>query len=97
MLTLAFQLTGATGHVGFKVLVDLLKAGYSVRASVRRAEQGETLKTHKKVAPYASKFESVVVPDITIDGAFDSVLDGVVYIEHIASPLPNFVSQSRTK
>ncbi|RDW89738.1 hypothetical protein BP6252_01770 [Coleophoma cylindrospora] len=82
-------ITGGTGHVGFAVLTDLLKAGYRVRASVRKAEQGDMLKAHAFVQPFAENFEAVVVPDICVEGAFDKVLSGVTYIEHIASPLPN--------
>ncbi|RDW69913.1 hypothetical protein BP5796_08310 [Coleophoma crateriformis] len=81
-------ITGATGHVGFAVLTDLLKAGYRVRASVRKAAQGDMLKGHAFVQPFAENFESVVVPDGTVEGAFDKILDGVTYIEHIASPPP---------
>lgn len=87
------QIIGATGHIGFRVLVDTLKAGYTVRASVRRDAQGATLKSHSEIQPYAASLETVVVPDITVDGAFDAVLDGVVYVLHIASPLPKGVSE----
>lgn len=59
---------------------------------MRKEAQVETLKSHPKVQPYAAKLDLVVVPDITIDGAFDGVLDGVSYIQHIASPLPRPVS-----
>jgi nucleoside-diphosphate-sugar epimerase len=40
------------------------------------------------IAPYADAVEFVIVADITAEGAFDSVLEGVSYIEHLASPLP---------
>lgn len=38
----------------------------------------------------------MVVPDITIDGAFDNVLQDVKYVLHIASPVPGAVSPSRS-
>jgi uncharacterized protein YbjT (DUF2867 family) len=81
-------ITGATGFVGFAVLLEALKANYRVRISVRRASQVEELKSHHLIAPFASKLEAVVVPDITAEGAFDAALEGVTYIEHVASPLP---------
>ena len=81
-------LTGATGFVGFAVLLEALKANYRVRVSVRRASQAEELKSHQLIAPFASKLEAVVVPDITAEGVFDAALEGVTYIEHVASPLP---------
>lgn len=80
--------TGATGHVGFKVLVLTLEAGYRVRAAIRRPEAANQIKASKAVQPYLENLEFTVVPDITADGAFDAAVSDVVYIEHIASPLP---------
>lgn len=81
-------ITGATGFVGFAVLLEALKAGYRVRISVRRASQAEELESHQLIAPFVSKVECVVVPAITAEGAFDETLEGVTYILHVASPLP---------
>ncbi|KAL5327869.1 hypothetical protein ACEPPN_005575 [Leptodophora sp. 'Broadleaf-Isolate-01'] len=83
-------ITGATGFVGFAVLTKALQAGYKVRISVRKAAQIETLKSHVLIAPFVEKgvVEFVVVPDITIKGAFDEALKDVVGVLHIASPLP---------
>jgi len=71
-------LIGATGFIGFAVLLEAL-----------RASQAEELRWHHLITPFASKLESVVVADITVPGAFDDVLGGVTFIEHVASPLPN--------
>ncbi|KAE9366925.1 NAD(P)-binding protein [Stipitochalara longipes BDJ] len=83
-------ITGATGFIGFAVLIDALKAGYRLRVSVRRHSSIEELSSHPKIAPYISKnaVEFVVVPDITVDGAFDEVLKDVIGVLHVASPLP---------
>lgn len=81
-------ITGATGFVGFRVLVDALKAGYRARVSVRRQNAINEIKRHPLVAPYVDSLEFVIVRDITVKGAFDSALDGVSYITHLASPLP---------
>jgi hypothetical protein len=56
--------------------------------SVRRPDQVENIKQNARIQPFASALEFVVVPDITADHAFDTVMDGVSYIEHVASPLP---------
>lgn len=41
---------------------------------------------------YGDKFEQVQVPDIAKPGAFDDAIEGVDYILHTASPMPDFVS-----
>lgn len=82
-------ITGATGFIGFAVLLDSLKAGYRVRASVRQASQITTLRAHPLIQPFLHNLDFVVVPDITTVGAFDDVLKDVIFIEHVASPLPN--------
>ncbi|KAF1979156.1 putative 3-beta hydroxysteroid dehydrogenase/isomerase [Bimuria novae-zelandiae CBS 107.79] len=80
-------ITGPTGFVWFKTLLIALEAGHTVRAVIRRAEQAKKLQTHPKIAPYASKVEFAVLPDLTSAGAFDDKLEGVVAVLHIASPL----------
>lgn len=84
-------LTGATGHVGYAVLVEALKAGHSVRVSIRRSDQKEMLLSSEsirklEVPPGALTF--TIVPDITEEGAFDEALVGVTHVIHVASPLP---------
>ncbi|KAL7791484.1 hypothetical protein V8C37DRAFT_382531 [Trichoderma ceciliae] len=80
-------LTGATGMIGFKILVQVLKAGYRVRAAVRNQAGFDRISALKPLAPYASQVESVIVPDITVPGAYDEAVKGVKYVVHIASPL----------
>jgi nucleoside-diphosphate-sugar epimerase len=82
---LAF-VTGATGFIGSQVVASALRDGYTVRVSVRKPEQIETLKGifHNDV----SRLQFVVVPDISVPGAFDKALDDVQVIFHLASPMP---------
>ncbi|KAM0463224.1 hypothetical protein ACHAPV_003352 [Trichoderma viride] len=80
-------LTGGTGMIGFRVLTLLLEAGYKVRAAVRNQAGFDKISKLKPVAPYASELTSVVVPDITVAGAYDEAVKGVEYIVHVASPL----------
>ncbi|PMD33772.1 NAD(P)-binding protein [Hyaloscypha variabilis F] len=83
-------ITGATGFLGFAILVDALKAGYRLRVSVRRHSSIQELSSHPKIAPYVlqNAVEFVIVPDITVEGAFDEVLKNVEGVLHVASPLP---------
>ncbi|KAJ3505157.1 hypothetical protein NLJ89_g7557 [Agrocybe chaxingu] len=78
-------ITGTSGHVGFRVLAEALQAGYRARAVVRKAEQVTKIKATKSIAPYADKVEFVVVPDLSVDGAFDAHTSGVSYIIHVAA------------
>ena len=80
-------LTGATGHVGFASLVVALSNGYRVRAAIRRESSIPQIKTPKSIQPYLPQLEFIIVPDITVDGAYDEAVKGVDAIVHIASPL----------
>jgi nucleoside-diphosphate-sugar epimerase len=73
--------------IGFRVLTFLLEAGYKVRAAVRNQAGFDKISKLKPVAPYASVLSSVIVPDITVPGAYDEAVKGVEYIVHVASPL----------
>ncbi|KAM0261509.1 hypothetical protein ACHAQJ_002191 [Trichoderma viride] len=79
-------LTGATGFIGFRTFVLLLEAGYKVRAATRNTAGFEKIKASKSVVPYESQIEHIIVPDITIPGAYDEAVKGVKYIVHLASP-----------
>ncbi|KAF7296278.1 hypothetical protein HMN09_01097100 [Mycena chlorophos] len=76
--------SGANGFIAVWVVRSLLESGFSVRGTVRSEEKGTHLKT--LFASYGDKFEVVVVPDITAQGAFDEAVKGVDAIEHTASP-----------
>jgi len=80
-------LTGGTGHVGYRTLVEALRKGYKVRAAVRSEAKIDELKSAKSSRPYLDNLTFVIVPDIEKDGAFDEAVKGVDYIVHVASPL----------
>ncbi|MCJ1389883.1 hypothetical protein MMC18_002740 [Xylographa bjoerkii] len=84
-------ITGATGHIGFRVLVEALTAGYSVRAAIRSEGKAKEIlgaPSIKALAP-GGKLSFIVVPDILAEGAYDEALRGVTYVVHLASPLAN--------
>lgn len=83
-------ITGATGHVGFHVLLHALDAGYTVRAAVRSQDKADSLLAvpalqQRKVG---ARLSFAVVPDLTKPGAYDAAVQGVRYIIHLASPIP---------
>jgi nucleoside-diphosphate-sugar epimerase len=86
------QITGISGHVGFKVLVHALQSGYTVRGVLRREAQIDAIKSQPSIQPFLDRLSFAVVPDITVDGAFGASLKDVTYVLHVASPLPSPVS-----
>lgn len=80
-------LTGGSGHVGFRTLVEALTKGYQVRAAVRSEAKATDIKKTKSVQPFRSQLSFIIVPDIEEDGAFDEAVKDVDYIVHLASPL----------
>lgn len=81
--------TGATGHIGFGVLARLLKDGYQVRVASRRQTAVEKLLQLPSIKPYASSVSFIEVSDFLAEHAFDEAVNGVDYIIHVASPIPD--------
>jgi L-serine deaminase len=74
-MTQTVLVTGASGFVAGHVLNEFLNAGYNVRAAVRsEATADKVRKTHSK-HPEALSF--VIVPDISVPGAFNEAVKGV--------------------
>lgn len=67
--------TGANGYLASRTVEALLKAGYSVRGTVRSLKSATRVK--EALSEYADKLEFVEVPDIAVSGAFDEVVKGV--------------------
>lgn len=80
-------LTGATGMVGYRILVHLLQAGYSVRCAVRTTASFERIASLAPTKSYLSQLSSVLVPDITVPGAYDEAVVGITHVIHVASPI----------
>ncbi|KAH8817142.1 hypothetical protein F5884DRAFT_778541 [Xylogone sp. PMI_703] len=79
--------TGATGMIGFRILVELLNSGYRARVAVRDETGFQKIQSLKPVASFLSNLEKVIVPDITKPGVYDDAVKGVKYVIHVASPL----------
>lgn len=82
-------ITGASGHMGYRAVIDALEAGYHVRAAVRSSSKADIIlaaASTKALAP-GKKLEFVFVPDITADEAYDEAVKDVRYIVHTASPI----------
>ncbi|KAF6748857.1 D-lactaldehyde dehydrogenase [Ephemerocybe angulata] len=80
--------TGGTGYLGAWVIATLLARGHTVKAVVRSAEKGASLK-RDLLKHINEEVEFIVIADIIKDGAFDEVILGVDAVVHVASPVPN--------
>jgi len=75
--------------LGFKTLRDALNAGYRVRAAVRSEAKADSIRNNSlvKATHHIDNIEFVIVPDLSVPGAYDEAVQGVDYIIHIASPI----------
>lgn len=87
-------ITGATGHLGFRVLVLALEAGYNARVAVRNQSGADKVLAASSIKKLnsGSNIAFVTVPDIVADGAYNEAVKGVQYIIHCASPLVSGVT-----
>ncbi|KAI1304369.1 putative cinnamoyl-CoA reductase [Xylaria venustula] len=85
-------ITGASGYIGFRILLAALQAGYTVRYTARSEEKALVVASNpviQKLALDKNRLSSAIIPDLTVDGAFDTVLQGVTHVIHAGSPVPS--------
>ncbi|KAK4150249.1 hypothetical protein C8A00DRAFT_18189 [Chaetomidium leptoderma] len=78
-------ITGANGYIAARTVEAFLKAGYSVRGTVRSKTTAQSLVD--ALSKNGDKFELVEVPDIIVPGAFDEAVKGVDAVAHLAAPV----------
>lgn len=83
-------ITGATGLIGFRILLAALAAGYNVRYTVRSEGKAKIVSSNPAIQQLApgSRLSSIIIPDFTVEGAFNSALEGVTHVIHAGSPVP---------
>lgn len=69
-------------------MVYALQAGYRVRCIVRHDDAYQTIKKGISVQQFLDRIECAIVPDNTIDGAYNEVVVGSSFIVHIAGAWP---------
>lgn len=77
--------TGVNGYIGSHVADQLLLAGYKVRGTARDAFKAKWAQEFFDKRYGAGKFESVVVPNMNVEGAYDEATKGVC--AHLCSSL----------
>lgn len=79
-------LTGVSGFLGGHVALQLLAAGYVVRGSVRDLRKADKVQsTLAGAGADVSRLEFVAL-DLMSDGGWSEAMDGVRYLQHVASP-----------
>jgi dihydroflavonol-4-reductase len=86
-MTQTVLVTGGNGFVGGWCIVELLRQGYAVRATVRTMDKAEAARAAigRKVETDRLRF---VTADLMQDDGWDAAMAGVEYVLHVASPLP---------
>jgi nucleoside-diphosphate-sugar epimerase len=81
--------TGGSGFVGVHCIIELLKAGYRVRTTVRSdRRQADVLAMLKAGGVEPGSALSFAVADLTSEAGWPAAVAGCDYVLHVASPFP---------
>jgi nucleoside-diphosphate-sugar epimerase len=79
--------TGGTGFVGGWCIVELVRRGYAVRATVRSLRKEASVRAAIAAQVDAGDRLTLFAADLTADAGWDAALAGCDYVLHVASPL----------
>jgi dihydroflavonol-4-reductase len=80
--------TGGSGFLGSWCLVELLRRGYDVRATVRDSSREPAVRAMLEPEVDAGDRLSVHVADLSDDAGWEDAIGGCDYVLHVASPFP---------
>lgn len=81
--------TGGSGFIGAHCILQLLQAGYQVRATVRSLERENDVRVMLRTGGVdAGDKLSFVAADLGNDAGWPEAVAGCVYVLHVASPFP---------
>ena len=80
--------TGASGFIASHTILALLARGYEVRGTVRDASKGARLNRILGTFSGEAVNIEIVEADLSSDQGWDKAVEGVSFVQHIASPLP---------
>lgn len=83
-------ITGATGLIGFQVLLTTLSAGHTVRCTVRSEAKAKIISSNPAIGKLSpgQRLSFAITPDICADGAYNTALEGISHVLHVGSPVP---------
>ena len=70
--------TGANGWIASHIVDQLLQAGFNVRGTSRDASKAEWLTEYTTEKYGSGRYEIAVVPDMSVEGAFDDAVKGEI-------------------
>ncbi|MFI9384620.1 NAD-dependent epimerase/dehydratase family protein [Kutzneria sp. NPDC052558] len=79
--------TGGTGYVAGWCVAELLKRGYTVRATVRSAAKGEHVRAAVSSEVDPEDRLRFAIADLTSDNGWADAMKGVGHVLHVASPM----------
>lgn len=90
-------LTGITGYVGSHLAIQLLNRGYTVVGTLRSAKRIDSIR--EVIAAHTDQIEnlSFVEADLTDAAAWPSAMQGIDWVQHIASPLPGVMPKDHNE
>jgi dihydroflavonol-4-reductase len=80
--------TGASGYIGGHCVVELLRAGYRVRGTVRAASKRSEVEKLAAFVPGAESRLEIVEADLASDRGWAEAVKDCRYVQHVASPFP---------
>jgi nucleoside-diphosphate-sugar epimerase len=87
MRTDTVLVTGGTGFVAGWCIVELLRRGYAVRATIRDRSREPAVRAAVLSAATGADRLTFVAVDLTDDQGWDAAMIGCDYVLHVASPL----------
>ena len=78
--------TGGSGFIGSYCILDLLRAGYRVRTTVRSPEREATVR--ELLGAESAEALSFATADLTADAGWADAVSGCDFVLHVASPFP---------
>ncbi len=78
--------TGGTGFVGARCIIELMRKGYRVRTTIREIGRSGELRT--VIARAVGGTIEIIAADLNNDAPWPNAIKGCRYVLHVASPLP---------
>jgi nucleoside-diphosphate-sugar epimerase len=90
--------TGGSGFVGAHCILQLLRAGYRVRTTVRsRTREGDVRTLLKTGGAEPADALSFAVADLTSDAGWPAAVSGCDFVLHVASPFPQSIPKDENE